>query len=352
MTKQTVLIGEENYIIISNKDIEQFQEALDVLKKEITLAANYTLVPIEIFAELEKANKRYKNLLLKKEKAIQVLEGCESQFNSLKEDIEEYAPEVLDEFSGLMKRMEAVPLQELQTSKFNLLFKLNKSFAQLASQNMEEIERVKTEGLGRYVYCLIPSNEVMDFGEIGLFRKKVYTIPYGNISAVVSKLPLKDYRSFNFEENVKTHDRVIQHVMERFTVIPLAYNQTWKNEDLLETFVRGMEKDANNIFKKLEGKEEFGLKVLKNNGTFKEDELITDLKELRNTTSSAKLGEKFNNEMVLNSFYLVSKERVKEFSDKVEEIKNKHNDLEIKLTGPWPPYNFVEIKIGGENVCA
>ena len=44
--------------------------------------------------------------------------------------------------------------------------------------------------------------------------------------------------------------------------------------------------------------------------------------------------------MLLTGAYLVAVERQLEFADAVDEHGN--DRLELVLTGPWPPYNFVE----------
>lgn len=49
-------------------------------------------------------------------------------------------------------------------------------------------------------------------------------------------------------------------------------------------------------------------------------------------------------EMVLNAAYLVPAEGVAAFRAIVEDLARRHEaeDVELELTGPWPPYHFVE----------
>jgi hypothetical protein len=44
--------------------------------------------------------------------------------------------------------------------------------------------------------------------------------------------------------------------------------------------------------------------------------------------------------MLLNGAYLVVAERQAEFVDALDEHRD--DRLELTVTGPWPPYNFVE----------
>ncbi len=294
--------------------------------------------------EQKKRLEKTKNLLLKGE-VERSIKHCRGQFNSIESEVKKYAPEFCKELSELIKRIETIG--DSQSENLNLFFDLKDNFINLVKQITEEIRGVKEEDLGRYVYCLIPSPpEIINFGEIGLFGKEVYTIQCGKISAVVSDMPVKDYKMFDFEESVKIHNNVIEHVMGKFITIPLAYNQTWKNKELLKIFIEKSREDIHITFKKLEGKLEFGIKVFKNNGLALENEIIENLRELPKTAECVKLGKKFNSEIILNAFYLVPKDRIEEFSKKVENMKNKCKKLRIEFTGPWPPYNFVEMRSG------
>jgi hypothetical protein len=50
--------------------------------------------------------------------------------------------------------------------------------------------------------------------------------------------------------------------------------------------------------------------------------------------------------MILNAAFLVEREHEKAFDEKVREVSRKYEDLlTFKYTGPWPPYNFVNIKL-------
>jgi hypothetical protein len=50
--------------------------------------------------------------------------------------------------------------------------------------------------------------------------------------------------------------------------------------------------------------------------------------------------------MVLNAAFLIQREMEENFDTKVNELYEKFEDkLEFKYTGPWPPYNFVNIKL-------
>jgi hypothetical protein len=51
--------------------------------------------------------------------------------------------------------------------------------------------------------------------------------------------------------------------------------------------------------------------------------------------------------IVLSAAFLVEKELWKEFAGKVEDQGAQTPDLRFELTGPWPPYDFVNMQFGG-----
>lgn len=44
---------------------------------------------------------------------------------------------------------------------------------------------------------------------------------------------------------------------------------------------------------------------------------------------------------ILTSAYLVDGERVDEFRARIEELASRRTDVQVVVTGPWPPYSFV-----------
>ena len=50
--------------------------------------------------------------------------------------------------------------------------------------------------------------------------------------------------------------------------------------------------------------------------------------------------------MVLNASYLVPDERLDEFRGLVADLEGRYREagLELELTGPWPPYHFVDLE--------
>ena len=47
--------------------------------------------------------------------------------------------------------------------------------------------------------------------------------------------------------------------------------------------------------------------------------------------------------LLLNAYYLVEKEKQRDFKEAFERAKNTPGDLNYLFSGPWPPYNFINL---------
>jgi hypothetical protein len=244
-------------------------------------------------------------------------------------------------------------------------------------------------GGGKYVYCIIRLDRPRDFGEIGIGGgRRVYTVHFQDLAAVVSDTPIVIYDPTR--ENVLAHEFVNETVMREFTVIPMSFGTVFRSEDDVSELLRSTYQAFNDVLDKMQDKIEFGLKILWDRERVmaqleQENEEIRHLKDeiSRNAASStyfarmqlgrlveAALEEASNryvahvheslrqvavasrsnkvigDRMILNAAFLVDRKHEKDFDDKVKEVSRKYEDtLTFKYTGPWPPYNFVNIKL-------
>ena len=247
--------------------------------------------------------------------------------------------------------LESEKAEELEARRTEELEQRAEAEALKKAEEAKGIEAVKRPSEeGRYVYCIIPwegGQSRLSFGDLGIDGSgEVYAIPCGGIAAVVSNAPFKDYALTG--ENVRTHNQVITLVMEEYPVLPMAFGMAFKNEGVLEGVLRKLRGDLKNAIKEVEGKVELGVKVILPEGAeFDEDAFASEIKVLRGLATESKLGKRFSKRLVLNAFYLVAKEKVEAFSGAVHALEEKFKQLRIQCTGPWPPFNFATIKVGG-----
>ena len=243
-------------------------------------------------------------------------------------------------------------------------------------------------GRGRYVYCIIRAAGGLKFGAIGMDDQwpEVYTVNYRDLGAIVSDVPIAPLDSTR--ENVLAHERVNEIVMRDHTVIPMSFGTIFKTrEDILE-LLRSAYDAFNDVLNKMQDKLEFGLKVLWDRDEIvriieQEDEDIHRLKDeissqkgstyfarmqygrlidnalqqrseqyvaeflqrLRNVSVASRINRAIGDKMIMNAAFLVQRDRDQEFDRRIKEIASEFDKLTFKYTGPWPPYNFVNIRL-------
>jgi hypothetical protein len=242
---------------------------------------------------------------------------------------------------------------------------------------------------GKYVYCIIRSERQREFGDIGIGRgQRVYTVHHNDLGAVVSDTPIVIYDPTR--ENVLAHEFVNETVMKEHTVIPMSFGTVFRSEDDVTELLRSTYQAFSEVLEKMKDKIEFGLKVLWDRdkvvaaleqeneeirrlkdeisrhtststyfarmqlGRLVESSLeetsqryVGDIHEVLKTVAVASRSNKpIGDRMIMNAAFLVERKQEASFDDRVKEISRKYEDiLTFKYSGPWPPYNFVNIKL-------
>jgi hypothetical protein len=66
---------------------------------------------------------------------------------------------------------------------------------------------------------------------------------------------------------------------------------------------------------------------------------------LRDVSVASRTNKPIGDKMILNAAFLVSRQREEAFDAKVKQVGAQYDKLTFKYTGPWPPYNFVSIRL-------
>ena len=266
---------------------------------------------------------------------------------------------------------------------------------------------------GKYIYGIINSNTNKSFGVCGIANKEgissllsnevkkiprageeVYSIPYKDISAIVSNAKIVDYKGMLKDALawlLIRHQKVIEKIMSiGYAIIPARLGTFAIDEtDVKEILNKGytLIKDA---FKKISAKIEVDVvstwsnfvSILKEAGEEKEikefkERLLDSSKRitvddqmkvgimlkkaldnkrekyalkiqsaLKNVSHDLKIHELMDDKMVINSAFLISKSRQKEFDRKIENLNSEFGGkLNFRCVGPLPPYSFYSLKI-------
>ena len=244
---------------------------------------------------------------------------------------------------------------------------------------------------GKYLYCIIESNEGRNFGAIGIGQRGdiVSTIGYDDISAVISNSPMTKY-VIN-RENMIAHERVIEEVMKDHTVLPVRFCTIAASAEEVRTLLRRRYTEFKGLLRDMDNKVEMGLKALwkdmnqifheiaegnqgvrrlkkkaeeksvKARSAYKiavgkvvkealESKKESEAKKILNTFKRAAVdvreNDLFGDSMFLNAAFLIDRSREKEFDYMVEDLVEKHKDrVNFKYVGPAPPFNFVNIVV-------
>jgi hypothetical protein len=250
---------------------------------------------------------------------------------------------------------------------------------------------------GRYVYGIVQTKERMDFGKIGIggAGESVYTVNHMDIAAVVSKTAVAIFDPTR--ENALAHEHVIETVMKNYTIIPMSFGTVFRTDDDIREVLKSIYASLKDVLKQMSGKLEFGLKV-----NWDRDQIIEELKQqdeeigrfhqeiirkqlqstyfarmqlgrmidkalaeratqyvreiyegLRGVCVASRDNQPIGDKMIMNAAFLVDRSREAEFDSVVNKIAKKYGKrLKFKYTGPWPPYNFVNIRLKLERVSA
>jgi hypothetical protein len=212
----------------------------------------------------------------------------------------------------------------------------------------------KTGESGKYVYCIIKAQEEQkSFGNVGFQGTEVYTTKYKEFSPVTSDVFFKNYDIEN-EKDVATHSYVINEVMKEYSVIPVAYGMAFKNKKLIEISMRSGHKAIRKAMKIVDNKLELGVKVIlpKNSNTEgqeKEQCKSECTERLKQVSFDSKNLSLFSERLIINVSFLVEKDKIQAFSDEVELLRATYDSFKFQYSGPWSPYNFVDIHILSKN---
>ena len=245
---------------------------------------------------------------------------------------------------------------------------------------------------GVYVYCIIESGEPRTFGKIGIGARgdEVFTVHYQDLAAVVSRAPLVVYDPTR--ENALTHEHVQEVVMNEhgFTPVPMSFGTLFKTDNDTVEFLKDTYDALRDVLLKMKDKLEFGLKV-----NWDRDSVLREIEEqneeirrlkaeiqtntqsstyfarmqlgrlveqaladkseayvreiydsLRDAAIASRSNKVIGDKMIMNAAFLVERDKADVFDKKVDEIGHRYEGkLSFRSTGPWPPYNFVTIRL-------
>ena len=224
----------------------------------------------------------------------------------------------------------------------------------------------------------------------GISGSDLYPVTFDEISAVVS-----DFNRTNLiadRSNAIEYAGVIEKLAQQYTLLPMRYGSLMESTDIITKMLERNYPEIQQNLQKVEDKFEFGLKVfcdseklktrlmakseansktpaepdheIKNsvfreyvNKKLKEHRLeelllsyvnsviaeITDYLVRLNAVNKFK--KMATSTTIIDAVFLLDKDKKDVLINVVSDLQNHHVGLTFILTGPWPPYNFVDFTV-------
>ncbi|OCA92116.1 GvpL/GvpF family gas vesicle protein [Pseudobacillus wudalianchiensis] len=246
------------------------------------------------------------------------------------------------------------------------------------------------EQMGIYIFCGIQTETDEKLGEIEFEgeQRELFIIRYKDAAIVAAEVPMKIYHPN--KENLMMHQGAVSLVMKQnSTVIPVSFGNVFHSKEDVRVLLENLYPQFEKLFPEIKGKVELGLKVVgkkewlesqvsENSKINKmaqaikgkseeasyyervqlggaaqkiiaslqdeiKQEVFSPLKEL---AEASKVNDPIGERMLLNAAFLVDQDKEDEFDQKVNDLHEKWKDkVEFSYSGPWPAYNFVNIRL-------
>jgi len=235
-------------------------------------------------------------------------------------------------------------------------------------------------------------------------RYEVFLVEEEGLAALVSRVSLAEFgeeplhENLNdvgwLEEKARAHEHVLDVALQRATVVPLRLCTIYSGETQVREMLTQERAVMLNALERLDGKAEWGVKAIAEPGALDraaaqragdsseqgdasrgtaymdrkrheaqsrvaEEEIAAEWAAAIHDPLADVASEALSNplqrsevsghegDMLLNGVYLIEGSVVSEFSAFVDRLAGEYRPLgvSVEMTGPWPPYNFVESPI-------
>jgi hypothetical protein len=240
---------------------------------------------------------------------------------------------------------------------------------------------------GRYVYCIVDSARPAGLEDVGLFGKPAHIVGYKDVGAVVSVVPYAEIEA-NID-NIMAHQRMVEASRKIGTTLPVKFGTIFKREDGVVTLLTKSYDDYRKKLMKLDGMDEFGIKVLFNKAGLAKlksevEKTSPEIVKMRRSMAKAGKGASYftklkmseaikseayrkmdqlsreihadlvlnsqensilkseHEQIVLNAAYLVPRQDDEAFLARAGLLGKEYAEkgLLVHSSGPWAPYSF------------
>ncbi|MFZ0447310.1 MAG: GvpL/GvpF family gas vesicle protein [Bacillus sp. (in: firmicutes)] len=225
-----------------------------------------------------------------------------------------------------------------------------------------------------YLYGI--NNKKKELDILGVQKTPVKQWNYKNLNLIYSNV-----NKSIFEPDIHTlkeHNRVLELFLETSTVLPFSFGTIMNNKEAIEEFLDKHSEEINSLLDEYTGKFEVGLKIVTQEYIVEQkveseradgkEYLMSFYREHKEKKSRMENIQKSINPLlnllkeqcykytlthtdqglaIFNASYLIEKEKYSFYKNAVLDFSQSHSDFIYHFSGPWPPYNFVNIKKNG-----
>ncbi|MFP9190860.1 GvpL/GvpF family gas vesicle protein [Natronosalvus vescus] len=180
---------------------------------------------------------------------------------------------------------------------------------------------------------------------------KIYPVTHGRLAALASPIDVTDPEQT--DEDAKRHDEVLRALMTSDggrTIVPMRFGMVFESERALKNVLRGGRSAFRRTLHEIDGRVELGVKlVTEPEATVGEDDvesLVAD--ELDPLAVEQVDNGRFSDRLLLNRSYLVERSDREAFDSAIGSLEESLEDVIVQYSGPFAPYNFVDIQIGAQ----
>jgi hypothetical protein len=241
---------------------------------------------------------------------------------------------------------------------------------------------------GRYLYAIVPGNGSRTYGDFGLNKSRVYAVSDAHLAAVVSDVPNGKIRPER--QHLAAHQEVLKRLMAETAVLPVSFGVVAEGPQALRRVLTENREALLEQLDRLAGKVEMGLRITWDVPNIFEyfvnthpelraardrllgpqgqptqndkielgrmfDRLLNEDREAHITRTEEVLAPRCvevkrnpprSEGEVANLACLVERTAQASFEEGVFEVaKSFDNNFAFDFNGPWPPYNFVQIRL-------
>jgi len=177
--------------------------------------------------------------------------------------------------------------------------------------------------------------------------------PLRDLAAVVEDA---EYGSRESSElDVEKHLRVIETVFGQDAVLPSPVGTVFRSAEVLQRWMELHYVALSDALAWIENRVAARVHVRRGSGVDEARESNSDLTAIageltrslrRRAVASVPLRHDEESSTLMSSAFLVEEELWREFEEAVTDERERHPTLEVQVTGPWPPYDFVRLQFG------